>query len=235
MTPFNSIVDPNPVGLVGRPAADPRSQSALPHPNGRDRRRLSTWLPATSSSSTAAPWLGCTRTMLRNALAETEGRNRPFPSSPPSSMSSTLPTAASRPAHSMSFAALRRTDPFAPQFDGGAGGGPASDPKWSSAEFGDEQFESDARAGRCADGRRPAAVAIREITREVARNAGWRASFAPKTAPNAVGNWRAHPFQFRRRGRQAGDLRCGATRRPFHQGRRLLCRRACAICQRSPP
>ncbi|RVA55479.1 glutamine synthetase, partial [Mesorhizobium sp. M7A.F.Ca.US.001.01.1.1] len=55
------------------------------------------------------------------------------------------------------------------------------------AEFGDEQFEvthEPADALTAAD----RAVAIREITRELARNAGWRASFTPKTAPTAVGN-----------------------------------------------
>lgn len=55
------------------------------------------------------------------------------------------------------------------------------------AEFGTDQFEVThsptdalAAADRC--------IAIREITREVAANAGWKASFAPKTAPDAVGN-----------------------------------------------
>src|SRR5262249_60391567 len=55
------------------------------------------------------------------------------------------------------------------------------------AEYGRDQFElpcAPAPALRAADH----AVAIREITREVARNLGWRASFTPKPVPDAVGN-----------------------------------------------
>jgi len=40
-------------------------------------------------------------------------------------------------------------------------------------------------------------IAIREITREIARNAGWRASFAPKTSPDGVGNGVHVHFSFR--------------------------------------
>jgi glutamine synthetase len=86
----------------------------------------------------------------------------------------------------MSLEALRRTDPFGPTLMAAlAEAGVA--PEVMITEYGSDQFEvthAPADALVAAD----RAVAIREITREVARNLGWRASFAPKNAPGAVGN-----------------------------------------------
>ncbi|MER8537596.1 glutamine synthetase [Mesorhizobium sp. M1005] len=183
LTPFNSIVDPNPWGSSG----DVR---LVPDLNARFRTALTG--SATPFDMVAgniveldgSPWVGCTRTMLKDALAE-------------------LKTAAGLsviaafehefhiegdfgPAHSMSLAALRRTDPFAANLMAAlAEAGVA--PEVVIAEFGTDQFEvtcEPADALAAAD----RAVAIREITREVARCAGWQASFAPKIAPDAVGN-----------------------------------------------
>ncbi|MER9474148.1 glutamine synthetase family protein [Mesorhizobium sp. M0520] len=183
LTPFNSIVDTNPWGSSG----DVR---LVPDLNARFRTALTG--SATPFDMVAgniveldgSPWVGCTRTMLKDALAE-------------------LKTAAGLsviaafehefhiegdfgPAHSMSLAALRRTDPFAANLMAAlAEAGVA--PEVVIAEFGTDQFEvtcEPADALAAAD----RAVAIREITREVARCAGWQASFAPKIAPDAVGN-----------------------------------------------
>src|SRR3546814_8559101 len=67
------------------------------------------------------------------------------------------------------------------------------EPEVMFAEFGRDQFEvtcAPADPVTAAD----RAVVIREIVRETARSLGWRASFAPKTAADGVGNeiGRAH-------------------------------------------
>src|SRR3546814_4040263 len=61
------------------------------------------------------------------------------------------------------------------------------EPEVMIAEFGRDQFEvtcAPADPVTAAD----RAVVIREIVRETARSLGWRASFAPKTAADGVGN-----------------------------------------------
>ncbi|MFA6153137.1 glutamine synthetase [Mesorhizobium sp.] len=183
MTPFNSIVDPNPWGSSG----DLRLI-----PDLKARFRTTRTGSATPFDMVAgdiveldgSAWPGCTRTMLREALADLKAATG-------------LSVVAAfehefhvdggfAPAHSFSFAALRRTDPFAPNLMAALTEAGVA-PEVVIAEYGEDQFEvthEPADALTAAD----RAVAIREITREVARNFGWRASFAPKTAPTAVGN-----------------------------------------------
>lgn len=183
LTPFNSIVDPNPWGSSG----DVR---LIPDLNARFRTALTgsptpfDMVAGNIVELDGSPWVGCTRTMLSDALAELKAATG-------------LSVIAAfehefhiegdfGPAHSMSLAALRRADPFAANLIAAlAEAGVA--PEVVIAEFGTDQFEvtcEPADALAAAD----RAVAIREITREVARCAGWRASFAPKIAPDAVGN-----------------------------------------------
>ncbi|MEP7453612.1 glutamine synthetase family protein [Phyllobacterium sp. SB3] len=184
LTPFNAIADPNPWGSSG-------DLRILPDMGARFRT-------GKTGSATpfdlvfgdivqldGTPWLGCTRTMLRDALAALkkatglsviatfEHEFQIFDGGFPSS-------------HSLSFEALRRADPFAPQLMAALEEAGIA-PEVIIAEFGEDQFEvthAPTDALNAAD----RAVAIREITRETARNTGWRASFAPKTAPLAVGN-----------------------------------------------
>lgn len=184
LTPFNTIVDPNPWGSSG-------DLRLIPDPSARFRTTLTG--AATPFDMVAgnlveldgSPWLGCTRTMLLEALAALKAEtgltmtaafehefqivNGDFPA-----------------AHSLSFAALRRADPFAATLMAALEEAGVA-PEVVIAEFGDDQFEvTHAPAGALAAADR--AVAIREITRELARGRGWHASFAPKTAPEAVGN-----------------------------------------------
>lgn len=184
LTPFNSIVDPNPWGSSG----DVR---LLPDLNARFRTTLTG--SATPFDMVAgniveldgSPWIGCTRTMLIDALAELKAATG-LSVIAAFEHEFHIADAGFAPGHSMSFAALRRADPFAPNLMAALEEAGVA-PEVVIAEFGNEQFEvthepTDALAA--AD----RAVAIREITREMARIAGWRASFAPKTAPDAVGN-----------------------------------------------
>ncbi|SMH36964.1 glutamine synthetase family protein [Mesorhizobium australicum] len=132
-----------------------------------------------------APWSACSRSALRAAIAALkEETGLSVLSSFEQEfqlVGSDLPDA-----HVFSFQALRRAEPFAGRYfaalaDAGV------DPEVIIAEYGKDQYEitsgpTDALAA--AD----RAVVIREITREMARNEGWRATFAPKTQPDAVGN-----------------------------------------------
>ncbi|MBZ9775560.1 glutamine synthetase family protein [Mesorhizobium sp. CO1-1-8] len=184
LTPFNSIVDPNPWGSSG----DLRLI-----PDLKARFRTTRTGSATPFDMVAgdiveldgSPWLGCTRTMLKDALADLKAATG-LSVIAAFEHEFNVANGGFAPAHSMSFAALRRADPFAPNLMAALEEAGVA-PEVVIAEFGDEQFEvthEPADALTAAD----RAVAIREITRELARNAGWRASFAPKTAPNAVGN-----------------------------------------------
>ncbi|MGH6798530.1 MAG: glutamine synthetase, partial [Roseiarcus sp.] len=91
-----------------------------------------------------------------------------------------------RAAPAFSFQALRRSDPFGPELVAAleeAG----INPEVFIPEYGRDQFEITcaASAGAVSADR---AVAIREIVRELARLSGLRATFAPKTSAEGVGN-----------------------------------------------
>jgi glutamine synthetase len=184
LTPFNSITDPNPWGSSG-------DLRLLPDIGARFRTTRTgsptpfDMVPGDIVELDGSPWVGCTRTLLRQALTElkaTTGLSMLAAFEQEFQIFGTN----SPPAHSFSVEALRRTDPFAPTLVAALDEAGVS-PEVMIAEFGNEQFEvthAPTGALRAAD----RAVAIREITREVARNLGWRASFAPKTAPDAVGN-----------------------------------------------
>ncbi|RWB69691.1 glutamine synthetase family protein [Mesorhizobium sp.] len=132
-----------------------------------------------------SPWVGCTRSLLKAALSD-------FKTETGLSVVATfeqefqLLDTALPPAHPFSISALRRADPFPTKlFAALAEAGVV--PEMVLAEFGEFQFEitnAPAPALVAAD----RAVVIREIVRELARNFGWRASFTPKSAPDAVGN-----------------------------------------------
>lgn len=184
LTPFNAIADPNPWGSSG-------DLRLIPDLSARYR--------TVSTGSTTpfdlvagnlveldgSPWACCTRTLLRDALADLKAKTglsikaafeHEF-----QILGSDLPAE-----HVLSFAGLRRADEFAAQIMAAleeAG----IEPEVIISEFGEDQFEVTHAPvdGLVAADR---AVALREIIREIARNRGWRASFAPKTTPRSVGN-----------------------------------------------
>lgn len=184
LTPFGSIASPNPWGSCG----DLRIL-----PDAKARYRTGATGSATPFDIVAGtiveldgtPWLGCTRTLLAQALADLKAATG-------LSVVATfeqefqLLGGAFPSAHPFSVEAIRRVDPFASQLVAALDEAGVS-PEMVIAEYGENQFEithapTDAlcAADRC--------VAIREITRELARNCGWKATFAPKTASDAVGN-----------------------------------------------
>ncbi|MGF7211353.1 glutamine synthetase [Skermanella aerolata] len=183
LTAFNSICDPNPWGSTGDLRIVPDTAARY----------------TTAKTGSATPfdmvmgdiveldgtgWQGCPRTRLKEALAALKQATG---LSVLTAFEQEFQLAGEGPAaHAFSFEALRRADPFAPRLhacleEAGV------EPEMVLAEYGAHQFEithAPADALTAAD----RAVAIREITREVARELGTRASFAPKPDPDGVGN-----------------------------------------------
>jgi glutamine synthetase len=184
LTAFNTLSDPNPWGSHG-------DLRILPDLGARFQ---------TTRTGSATPfdlvcgdiveldgtaWSCCARTLLRKAVEELKAVTglslvasfeQEF-----QLLGAELPKA-----HAFAFEALRRTDPFAPQLMGALAQA-GLDPEVMIAEYGPDQFEvtcSPTFAVAAAD----RSIAIREITRELARNAGWRATFSPKTESEGIGN-----------------------------------------------
>lgn len=132
-----------------------------------------------------SPWIACPRALLKNAvqaLHEATGFSLKVSFEQEFYLFGTgLDTS-----HSLSFSALRQLDPFASQLiaalnDAGI------DSEVVLAELGPGQMEISipptdplAAADR--------AIAVREITREIVRNYGWRSSFSPKPIVDQSGN-----------------------------------------------
>lgn len=184
LTPFDSIASPNPWGSFG----DLRVRPDL-------SARFSTG--ATGSATPfdlvlgdiveldGRPWRGCSRGLLRAAADELSARHG-LTLSVSFEQEFQLTGAALPPAHALSVEALRRADPFAASLYAALAEA-GVEPEMILAEFGRQQFEvTCAPVGPVEAADR--AVAIREITRELARTLGWRATFAPKTSLEGVGN-----------------------------------------------
>lgn len=185
LTPFGIIADPNPWGSIGdlrlRPDPDARYRC---HPPGAHTPL--DFVMCDIVELDGAPWSTCPRTLLRSALADLRSETglevvgafehefvlRTLHPQPP--------------APAFSFAAMRRVDPFGSVLASALAAAGIT-PETIIAEYGADQYEvsiTPSRGVRVADD----AVGLREIVREVVRLAGWSASFAPKPAPDAIGN-----------------------------------------------
>ncbi|WP_176085645.1 glutamine synthetase family protein [Martelella sp. HB161492] len=184
LTPFGTIADPNPFGSTG-------DLKLMPDMTARFRTENSgaeipfDMICGDLVELDGSPWACCCRTILKQALAlleaETGYRLKVAFEHEFQLLGADLPFG-----HVLSFAGLRRAGGFAPQLMAALDEA-GVEPEVVIAEYGLDQFEITHAAcdGLAAADR---AVAIREITREIAQNSGFRASFAPKTALSAVGN-----------------------------------------------
>lgn len=184
LTPFGGIVSDNPWGSNG-------DLRLIPDMEARFRTGLTGTKTAFDivmgdlTELDGSPWPGCTRSLLKGALAELKQRHGLNLVAAVEQEFQLIGTG-SAGAHPFSLSAMRRTDPFAPTLMAALDQAGIA-PEVILAEYGQDQFEithEPCDALTAAD----RAVAIREITREVARTFGWVASFSPKTSPDGVGN-----------------------------------------------
>src|SRR6202453_576506 len=184
LTPFDVIADPNPWGSRG-------DLRLLPDLAARVRvagSRAATPIDLVMADITeldGAPWQACPRSILKSALADLEAATK-LQIWSAFEQEFQIAGAGWRPAPAFSLQALRRSDPFGPELVAAleeAG----IEPEVFIPEYGRDQFEiaCAASAGAVSADR---AVAIREIVREIARLNGLRATFAPKTSVESVGN-----------------------------------------------
>ncbi|MGQ0567061.1 MAG: hypothetical protein ACT4OK_18625 [Gemmobacter sp.] len=191
LTPFDDIAD-NPWGPMMEVRQTPQPEAAV---------RLDLWpgtppfhiLMCDSNTNDGANWECCTRGFMKEALADFRAETGfGF-------------TAAFEHEFLLTGPGLPRATPFSLEamrvvagFTGGLGQALLAagvEPQTVEPEYGINQYEvSTAPAEGLMAGDR--AVLTREVIREVARRHGYRASFTPKPAPNAVGNGAHVHFSF---------------------------------------
>ncbi|HMS96039.1 MAG TPA: glutamine synthetase family protein [Tabrizicola sp.] len=209
LTPFDQIADPNPWGSSGdlRLLGDEHARYRVTLPGAATPTdMMMSWITELDGS----PWALCPRHFLASAIEEFEAlTGLRFIASFEHEFQlfgTGLPQA---PAFSLR--ALRQADPFGPELMAALGALNCM-PEVFIAEYGRDQFEVTMApsSGLVAADR---AVALREVVRELAALKGWRASFAPKTAVDGVGNGVHIHFSFQD---QAGQ---NATYDPARPGR----------------
>lgn len=184
LTPFGPIAEPNPWGAVGDLRLVPDKDSEVWVELGEGASPLHFFL-CDAVNTDGSPWDSCARTLLKGALSRLEEEtglrlNASF------EQEFVLEGLAGEPGPGFSYEAQRLIEPFGPVLTSAlreAG----IEPEAFLPEYGSAQYEVPcAPAGGliAAD----QASAMREITREVARRLGYRASFAPMAEPEGVGN-----------------------------------------------
>lgn len=183
LTPFGPIAEPNPWGAVGDlrllPDKDSEVRVELP-----DASPLHFFL-CDAANTDGGPWDSCPRTLLKGALERLrdEAGLRLVASF---EQEFVLEGIVGEPGPGFSYEAQRRVEPFGP-FLISALREAGLEPEMFLPEYGTGQFEvpcAPAEGVAAAD----RAAAMREVTREVARRLGYRASFAPMMYPGGVGN-----------------------------------------------
>ncbi|MBS0362446.1 MAG: glutamine synthetase, partial [Proteobacteria bacterium] len=184
LTPFNGIANPNPWGSRGDLRLVP-DLAARFRATGLSEASAFDMVMGDIVELGGTPWSACPRNLLRTAMDELKS-GFGLDLAAAFEQEFTLQGLAQPAPHSLSLAAVRRVDPFGPMLMAALGEA-GVDPEVFIAEFGADQFEITygPAPGLAAADR---AIAVRELTREVARVCGARASFNPKPAPDAVGS-----------------------------------------------
>lgn len=184
LTPFGPIAEPNPFGSAGDLRLRPDRESGV---------RVDLWENVSpmhfflcdAVNPDGSPWEACPRTLLKGALdrLEREAGLRVLASF---EQEFVLDRPGFEPGPGFSFEAQRLVEPFGPlvfaalRQDG-------LEPEAFLPEYGSGQYEIPCSpAGGLAAADR--AASMREVVREVARNLGYRASFAPVSEPDGAGN-----------------------------------------------
>ena len=184
LTPFDVIADPNPWGSRGDLRLIPDLAARYRVASSRAPTPFHLVM-ADITDLDGAPWEGCPRAILKRTLADFEAETGLTILSA-FEQEFQIVGASWRPAPAFSLQALRRCDPFAPELMAALDEA-GVEPEVFLPEYGRDQFEvscgpalGEASADR--------AVAMREITREIAQLNGLAATFAPKTSEDGVGN-----------------------------------------------
>ncbi|WP_442582037.1 glutamine synthetase family protein [Mesorhizobium sp. ASY16-5R] len=188
LTPFNSIPGENPWGSAGdvRLVPDLSSRSSTGSTGSETPLDL---VMGDIVELDGSPWAGCTRTQLKEALAalrKATGLSVVAAFEQEFLLHPAVADPLRVPGHAFSVTAFRDAGVFGPRLaecleEAGV------EPEMVLPEYGNDQFEvTHAPTDGLAAADR--AVVIREVTREVARNLGRRASFAPKPILDGVGN-----------------------------------------------
>ena len=184
LTPFDQIADPNPWGSKGdlRLLGDETARYRVALPGSATPLDM---IIADITELDGKPWALCPRSFLKSALADFETETGLTVLASFEHEFQMFGTGWSR-APAFSLRALRQADPFGPDLMA-ALEALGLMPEVFIAEYGRDQFEVTLApsAGLVAADR---AVVLREVVRELALRRGWRASFAPKTAVDGVGN-----------------------------------------------
>jgi glutamine synthetase len=180
---FGPLAEPNPWGSVGdlRLIADESTDVRVDR--WPDTAPLH-FVLCDARQTDLTDWDACPRTLLRRALARFESETGLRVSSAFEHEFQLLRDAPPEPPFSL--AAQRVVEPFGPMVvaalrDAGC------DPEMFLPEYGPHQFEVLCRPATGLAGADRAAI-VREVVREAARRLGHRASFAPLTDPDGIGN-----------------------------------------------
>jgi glutamine synthetase len=184
LTPLGPVAEPNPFGSTGDLRLLPDASTRVRVPGAEDGAEPLEFLLCDIVETDGSPWRCCTRSLLRETLADIElelglsvlaSFEHEFQLLREDS--SALP---------FSLEAQRRGEPFATRVmialrEAGA------DPERFFPEYASHQFEipvAPARGLEAAD----RAIVLREVVREVARREGERATFVPLLDPEEAGN-----------------------------------------------
>ncbi len=184
LTPFGPIAEPNPWGPLGDLRLLPDRDTRVRVDLWEDVSPLHLFL-CDAVNTDGSPWDACPRTLLKEALArlEREAGLRLIASFEQEFLLEGLP---GEPGPGFSLEAQRLVEPFGPLLIGALCQAELK-PEMFLPEYGSGQYEVPcAPVGGVAAADR--AAAMREVTREVARRCGYRASFTPKADPDGVGN-----------------------------------------------
>jgi glutamine synthetase len=184
LTPFDIIAGPNPWGSRGDLRLNPDLAARYRVASSRAPTPFDLVM-ADIVELDGAPWECCPRSILKQALADFEAETGLTIVSA-FEQEFQIVGASWRPAPAFSLQAQRRCDPFAAELMAALDEA-GVEPEVFLSEYGRDQFEISCGPafGEAAADR---AVAVREITREIARLNGLAATFAPKISEEGVGN-----------------------------------------------
>lgn len=184
LTPFDQIADPNPWGSSGdlRLLADENARYRVELPGAATPTDM---VMSNITELDGTNWALCPRGFLATALADFEALTGLRLVASFEHEFQLFGTGWAQ-APAFSLRAMRQADPFGPDLIAALSDLGCA-PEVFIAEYGRDQFEVTMApsSGLVAADR---AVALREVVRELAALKGWRASFAPKTAVQGVGN-----------------------------------------------